>query len=347
MLATTLPTTDLTISRICLGTMGYGFQVSEEDAHAQLEYALSAGVQFWDTAEMYPVPPTSQRYGRTEEIIGRWFAKTGRRKEVVLASKIAGPNRYVHLRGGTNTFSAENILAAIDESLKRLQTDYIDLYQLHWPERNVPMFGIRGYRHNPEEIMLPMQETMRGLATALQQGKIRAVGLSNETPWGTMEFLRLAAQDQLLPVMATVQNAYNLLNRHYEIGMAEVSMREKIPLLAYSPLGYGVLGGRYVGGAVPKGGRFDMHPDFAVRYHLPHVAAVTQEYADLAKNFGMSLATMSLAFVRMQPFVLSTIIGASNLDQLKEDIASIDTTLSDEQIAAIDAIHERHPNLVA
>lgn len=347
MLTTTLPTTDLSISRICLGTMGYGFQVSEADAHAQLEYALSTGVNFWDTAEMYPVPPTPERYGHTEEIIGRWFTKTGRRKDVVLASKIAGPNRYTHLRGGTHTFSADNILTAIDESLKRLQTDYIDLYQLHWPERNVPMFGVRGYRHIPEETITQMLDTLRGLATAVQQGKIRAIGLSNETPWGTIEFLRLAAQDQGLPVMATVQNAYNLLNRHYEIGMAEVSMRENIPLLAYSPLGYGVLGGRYLGGAVPKGGRFDMHPDFAVRYHFPHVAAVTQEYADLAKTFGMSLATMSLAFVRMQPFVLSTIIGASTLDQLTEDIASINTTLSDEQLAAIDAIHERHPNLVA
>lgn len=345
MKTTTLSGTDVIVSTVCLGTMGYGFQVSEADAHEQMSYALDHGVSFWDTAEMYPVPPTPERYGHTESILGRWFQKTGRRKDVFLASKIAGPNRYIHIRGGTHQFSQENIISAVDESLVRLHTDVIDLYQLHWPERNVPMFGQRNYVHQSDEKMTPLVETLRALATVIQSGKVRFVGLSNETPWGTMEFLRIARAEGL-PIMVSVQNAYSLLNRHYELSMAEISMREGIKLLAYSPLGYGVLGGRYFEN-IPLGSRPDLHPEFAVRYRSGTSLAVAKLYSDLATKNGMSLATMALAFVRAQPFVVSTIIGASSMDQLREDIASVDVTLSADLVREINEIHEMYPNIVA
>ncbi len=337
---------DVIVSKICLGTMGYGFQVSEEDAHEQMTYALDHGVTFWDTAEMYPVPPTPERYGHTESILGRWFQKTGRRKDVVLASKIAGPNRYIHIRGGTHQFSQQNIVSAVDESLARLQTDVIDLYQLHWPERTVPMFGQRNYVHDSDEQMTPLVETLRALATVIQSGKVRFIGLSNETPWGTMEFLRIARAEGL-PIMVSVQNAYSLLNRHYELSMAEVSMREGIGLLAYSPLGYGVLGGRYCDGNIPKGSRADIHPAFALRYRTGLPLQIAQQYKTLAEKHGMTLPTMALAFVRAQPFVVSTIIGASSMDQLREDIASVDVTLSPDLMREINEIHEKYPNIVA
>lgn len=338
---------DLKVSTICLGTMGFGDQVSESDAHAQLDMALAMGVTFWDTAEMYSVPPKAETYGATETILGKWFERNGKRDQVVLASKVFGPGRYEHVRGGNPHLDRENIRAALEGSLQRLQTDYLDLYQLHWPERSFnACFGTRGFVMGDESEAVAIEETLEVLQELHASGKVRYFGLSNETPWGTMEFLRLA-REKHLPVMVSVQNVYNLLNRHYEIGMAEVSLRESIPLLAYSPLGFGVLGGRYFDGNFPEGGRFTRHPDFSLRYRQDHVMEVAKQYADLAQEHGLSLAQMSLAFINQQPFVGATIIGASNLDQLKEDIESVDITLSDELLGKIEVIHERFPNLVA
>ncbi len=344
---TTLPNSDLKVSKICLGTMGFGDQVSEEDAHGQMDMALDMGVNFFDTAEMYAVPPKAETYGATEEILGRWFAKTGKRKELILASKVFGPGRYSHVRDGDLHLDRKNIVPALDESLKRLQTDMIDLYQLHWPERSFNgAFGQRGFEMDDESSAVPIEETLEVLKEIHASGKVRYFGLSNETPWGTMKFLRLAREKDL-PVMVSVQNPYSLLNRHYEIGMAEVSLREEIPLLAYSPLGFGVLGGRYFDGNFPEGGRFTRHPDFADRYRQEHVMEISKKYAELAESFEMSLAQMSLAFVNQQPFVASNIIGASNLDQLKENIESFNAVLNEEQMSLINDLHELYPNPVA
>lgn len=326
--------------------MGYGDQISAEHAHEQMDYAVAHGVNFWDTAEMYPVPPKAETYSRTETIIGEWFAKTGKRSEVVLATKVLGPGRYPHVRDGDNRLNAKNISAAVDASLERLQTDYIDLYQLHWPDRNVNAFGVRGYAHDADEQMTPIVETLEALQEQVNAGKIRQVGLSNETPWGTIEFLRLA-EEKGLPRMVSVQNVYNLLNRHYELGMAEVSSREDIGLLAYSPLGFGVLGGRYLDGGKPEGGRFVCHPTFVARYRQEHIEPIIKEYKALAEEYGLSIAQLSLAFVNQQSFVTSNIMGASNLDQLKENIESIDIELSDDVVKGLNKIHERYPNPVS
>ncbi len=341
---TTLSTTDLRVSKICLGTMSYGDQLGEAEAFAQLDYALSNGVNFIDTAEMYPVPPSDDKYGRTEEIIGTWIEKSGKRKDIVLATKVLGPGRYPTIRTGGQRLDKANILKAVEDSLKRLKTDYFDLYQLHWPDRNVNYFGERGYVHRPEREETPIEETLEALDAIVKSGKVRYVGLSNETPWGTMEFLRLAAEKNF-PRMVSVQNVYNLINRHYEIAMAEVSMRSEIGLLAYSPLAYGVLGGRYLRGGKPKGGRFTMHQNFVPRYRLPQAEAVTKLYFDLAAQHGLTLAQMSLAFVNSQPFVTSNIIGASSMEQLRENIESIDLVLSADVRKAIDQIQELHPNI--
>lgn len=341
MYYTTLSNTDLNVSTICLGTMGYGRQVTEADAFKQMDTAIERGVNFFDTAEMYPVPPDMEFAGRTEEIIGRWLRQSGKRKEIVLATKVSGPGRYRvdhHLR-------KDCIETCVDASLKRLQTDVVDLYQLHWPDRNVQMFGVRGYKHSEDEVMTPIAETLKALDDMITSGKIRHVGLSNETPWGTMEFLRLS-KELGLPRMVSVQNVYSVINRHYDIGMAEVSMRENIGLLAYSPLGYGILGGHYFDG-FPKGSRPDVHPEFAVRYRSPAMLKIAEEYAALGKKYDLTLAQLSLAFVRQQPFVTSTIIGASTLQQLEEDIGSVDVILTEEVLSSIDALHEKYPNRVA
>ncbi|WP_298508786.1 NADP(H)-dependent aldo-keto reductase [uncultured Kordia sp.] len=338
---TKIPHTDIKVSKICLGTMTWGNQNTEAEGHEQMDYAFEQGVNFFDTAELYPVPATAETYAETERIIGTWFKKTGNRDKVVLASKIAGPGDYTaHIR--TNGFSPEAIKDAVENSLQRLQTDYLDLYQLHWPERQANFFGQRDYKHNPND---PWQdnfnESLHALDGLIKEGKIRQVGISNETPWGTMRYLEESKKG--LPRMVTIQNAYSLLCRSFETSLAEVSMREGIGLMAYSPLGFGVLSGKYLGGNLPEGSRLTLFPRFA-RYSGKEATEATQQYYDLAKKHGLSLAQMSLAFINQQPFVTGNIIGASKMEQLKENIASIDVELSQEVIDGINEIHNSIPN---
>lgn len=341
---TTLPTTDIRVSRACLGTMSFGAHVSEATAFEVMDQALARGVNFFDTAEMYPVPPSPATYGNTESIIGRWLRSRQTRDKVVLATKVAGPRMGRNwIREGENRLDRKNIFAAVDGSLTRLQTDLIDLYQIHWPDRNLPTFGERGFVHDPHEEMTPIAETLGVLQELQRAGKIRHIGISNESPWGTLEYLRLA-KEQGLPRAVTVQNNYSLLTRTYDIAMAEVSHRENIGLLAYSPLGYGVLGGRYLNGQLPAGGRLTVYPDFAARYRLPHVEALVKKYADLAASHGLTLPQLALAFVCSRSFLTSAIIGPSTVEQLTEDVDALAITLSPEILAAIEAIHEQCPN---
>ncbi|MEL7270322.1 MAG: aldo/keto reductase [Bacteroidota bacterium] len=340
---TRIPHTDIRISKICLGTMTYGRQNSEEEGHAQMDYALDQGINFFDTAELYPIPAKKELYAVTEEIIGTWFKKTGNRDKVVLASKIVGRAEFTkHIR--TTGFTKDSLISAVDGSLKRLQTDYIDLYQLHWPERNTNYFGQRGYDAHAvdlwEDNIHQVLETLRDLVS---EGKIRHVGLSNETPWGTMRFLEESKVHQSLPRMRTVQNPYSLLNRLFEVGLSEISQREGCGLLAYSPLGFGVLSGKYLGEIQPRKGRITLFPGYN-RYSGENSVTATRRYQELAQAHGLSLAQMALAFVNTRPFLTSNIIGATTMDQLKENIGSIDISLSDEVLEGIEAIHADIPN---
>lgn len=339
---TTLPKTDIKVSKICLGSMTWGNQNTEAEGHLQLDYAFDQGVNFIDTAELYPVPATAETQGRTSKIIGSWLQKTGRRDKVILASKIAGPGDYTaHIR--TTGFSPQSIKDAVDTELTRLQTDYIDLYQLHWPERQTNTFGIRDYKHNTQD---PWQdnfnEILQTLDTIIKSGKVRHVGLSNEKAWGTMRYLE-ESKTHDLPRMKTIQNAYSLLNRVFEGDMAEVSLRENIGLLAYSPMAFGVLSGKYIEGNAADNARLKLFPRFA-RYSSEQSTEATKQYLELAKANNLSLAQMSLAFVNQQPFVTSNIIGATNLEQLKENIASIDIELNADILAKINTIHAVIPN---
>jgi len=335
--------TDIKVSAICLGTMTFGEQNSEAEAHEQLDYAVAEGVNFIDTAEMYPVPPGAETYGRTEEYIGTWLNKRGNRDQVILASKVAGPARDLsYLRHGQARLDRPNIEAALDGSLKRLQTDYIDLYQLHWPDRPTNFFGQLGYQHQAGADGVPIEETLRVLADLVQSGKVRHVGLSNETPWGAMEFLRLAEQCGL-PRVVSIQNPYSLLNRSFEIGLAEVAHREDCGLLAYSPLGFGVLSGKYLNGQRPADGRITLFERFS-RYSNPQVEAATQAYVDLAHRHGLDPAQMALAYVTSRPFLTSNIIGATTQAQLHSNLASVELKLDEEVLMGIEAIHQQHPN---
>jgi len=340
---TRLPNTNIRVSKICLGTMTWGRQNSEEQGYEQMSYALDQGVNFFDTAELYPIPAKKELYAVTEEIIGNWFKKTGNRDKVVLASKIAGPGDYTkHIR--TTGFSRDAIITAVEGSLKRLQTDYIDLYQLHWPERNTNFFGQRGYNADKpdfwEDNIHQILETLRDL---VKEGKIREVGLSNENPWGVMRFLEESKVHDNLPRMISIQNPYNLLNRLFEVGLSEISIREKVGLLPYSPLGFGVLSGKYLGGKKPRKGRVTLFPNYD-RYSNDKSVEATQKYFDLATEHGLSLTQMSLAFVNTRAFVTSNIIGATTMEQLKENIASIYIDLSDEVQQGIADIHNEIPN---
>ncbi|MCY4642508.1 MAG: NADP(H)-dependent aldo-keto reductase [Gammaproteobacteria bacterium] len=331
----------LKVSRICLGTMTFGEQNTEAEAHAQLEFALSRGVNFIDTAEMYPVPPHEETQGRTEQYIGTWLAKTGRRDEVILASKVSGPGMMPYLRDGPQ-LTPEHIRAALEASLKRLQTDYVDLYQVHWPARNTNYFDQLGYQHSDEDQAIAIEDTYACLVEAVEQGKVRYIGVSNETPWGVMQYQNLALS-RTWPGIISIQNPYSLLNRTYEIGLAEISHRENIGLLAYSPLGFGVLTGKYVEGSASPDARLSRY-DYFIRYTNDQAVRATRAYVDLARQCGYTPTGMALAFVNSRPFVAANIIGATSLDQLAEDVDSIDLVLSEEILKKIEQIHCRQPN---
>jgi len=338
--------TGLDVSLICLGTMTWGSQNSEAEAHAQLDYALGEGVNFIDTAEGYPVTPVSREtQGRTEEYIGSWIAKRGKRDDFILATKVAGPSRDSArvFRGGNNRLDRRNIEQAIDDSLRRLRTDYVDLYQVHWPDRPVPSFGDRGLADVTDSAaVIPIEETLGALADLVTAGKVRHIGVSNETPWGLSEYLRLN-RDAGLPRVASIQNAYNLLNRVFEIGLTEYALREEVSLLAYSPLAGGNLTGKYLGGIVPPGSRRDVAKQFR-RYDLPGQPLASARYVAIAHAFGLDPAQLALAFVNSRAFVTSNIIGATSLEQLAVDIASVDVTLPEEALRAIEAVHRELPD---
>jgi aryl-alcohol dehydrogenase-like predicted oxidoreductase len=333
--------TDLRVSAICLGTMTWGRQNSEADGHAQMDYALEHGVNFWDTAEMYPVPPAEERFGDTERIIGSWFTRRGKRDKVILATKIIGPDsRFKTIRGGGNRFDRRNITAAIDASLARLRTDYIDLYQLHWPERTVNAFGRLLYEHRANEAFTPFEEVLGVLADAMKAGKIRHVGLSNETAWGAMRWLK-AAENGAGPRMASIQNCYHLMNRMFEVGLAEVAIREQCGLLAFSPMAMGTLSGKYLDGARPAGARMTLFPNFP-RYMAPRAQEATAAHVALARKHGLDPAQMALAWVTGREFVTATIIGATTMDQLRSNIASANLKLSPDLLKEIEELHRTY-----
>ncbi|HSW12790.1 MAG TPA: NADP(H)-dependent aldo-keto reductase [Solimonas sp.] len=331
--------TGLQVSEICLGTMTWGEQNSEDQAHEQMDYAVAQGINFFDAAEMYPVPPRPETQGRTEQYIGSWFRKTGRRKDIILATKVTGPGLFPYLRGGTRLDRA-SVLSACEDNLRRLQTDYIDLYQIHWPQRPTNYFGTLGYEHRDEESPVPIEETLDALGELVRQGKVRHVGISNETPWGMGEYLRLH-REKNLPRIASIQNPYSLLNRSFEIGLAEFAHREDVSLLAYSPLAFGVLSGKYLNGARPADGRISLFSRFT-RYTSEQAELAAREYVALAQQHGLDPAQMALAYVNTRPFMTSTIIGATTMAQLKSDIGSKDVVLSRGVLKALEEIHHRH-----
>lgn len=339
---TSLPNTNIKVSKICLGTMTWGNQNTEAEGFSQMDYALERGVNFFDTAELYPVPATKETQGQTSKIIGNWLKKSNNRDKVILASKIAGPGDYTaHIR--TTGFGGTSIQEAIELELKRLQTDYIDLYQLHWPERHTNTFGVRDFKPSSNDPWLDnFNEVLHELNNLVKAGKIRAYGLSNEKGWGTMRYAEEVRKDNL-PKISTIQNAYSLLNRVFEGDLAEISLRENIGLLAYSPLAFGVLSGKYIKGTAADNARLNLFPRFA-RYSSAQSTEATKQYLDLANDIGISLTTLSLAFVNQRPFVTSNIIGATNLEQLEENINSIETKLSEDTLARINEIHAKIPN---
>ena len=335
--------TDITVSALCLGTMTWGEQNTEAEGHAQMDYALDQGINFIDTAEMYAVPPRAETYGKTEEIIGTWLKARGSRDRIVLATKVVGPgSRFPHIRDGQPRLDRKNLIEALDGSLRRLQTDYVDLYQLHWPDRMTNMFGQLGYTHDPEETTTPVEETLGVLDEFVRAGKVRHIGLSNDTPWGVMRFLHLAEVRGWSRVVS-VQNPYSLLNRSFEVGLAECAMREQCGLLAYSPMAGGALSGKYLNGARPAGARMTLFSQFS-RYDNPQGHQATARYVDLAGRHGLDPAQMALAFVTSQPFVTSNIIGATSMEQLHSDIASADLRLPEDVLADIEVVQAEIPN---
>ncbi|WP_349926877.1 NADP(H)-dependent aldo-keto reductase [Acinetobacter sp. A1-4-2] len=341
-----LANTGILVPEICLGTMTFGEQNTQAEAFQQLEYALDQGLFFWDTAEMYPVPPKPETQGATETILGNWIAQRGQRDQLFIASKIAGPSQGgSHIRDGQTRFTAAEISSAIDGSLKRLQSDYIDLYQLHWPQRPTNFFGKLGYgnteAYNQQQVTA-LEETLSALSDEIKKGRIRYIGLSNETPWGTLKFLHLA-EKLGLKKFVSVQNPYSLLNRTYEIGMSEIAHYENVGLLAYSPLAFGYLTGKFRHGARPANARVSLFSRFS-RYSNPESEWATEQYAQLAERHGLTLTQLALAFIKQQFFVTSTIIGATNLDQLKENIQAFDIDLSVEVLQGIEDIHRQQPN---
>ena len=338
-----LGNTDLNVSTICLGTMTWGEQNTQKEGFEQMDYAFSNGVNFWDTAEIYSIPMREETYGETEKIIGNWFEKSKKRKEVILATKVCGNTSNKYIRGGGNNFGKKKIGLALEESLKRLKTDYIDLYQLHWPERNTNFFGKLGYEHDDSNEWTQFEDILSDLKKFIDEGKIRHIGLSNETPWGLFKFLELS-KNRNLPRMLSVQNPYNLLNRTYEVGLAEMSVREKTGLLAYSPLACGYLTGKYRNNQMPKGSRIELHKDFWTRYNKPNTDKAIDAYYEIAQKYKLDLAQMSLKFLEIQPFVTSVIIGATTMDQLKTNVESVNINLTNEIIEKINEVQKVYPN---
>ncbi len=343
-----LGNTQIDVSVICLGTMTFGEQNSQEEAFNQMDYALERGVNFFDTAELYAVMPRKETYGKTEEIIGNWFQERKNREKIILASKIASKSEDdLHwIREGSKYlgFDKKNINAAIDNSLLRLKTDYIDLYQLHWPERKVPKFGVLDFEYDPnDDDWTAIEEVLENLNELVKKGKIRYIGLSNETPWGVMKFLELS-KEKNLPRVMSIQNVYSLVNRVFDIANSEVSIREKCGLLAYSPLAGGRLSGKYIGNKKPKNARYTIWPRRFSRHHTKRGEIAVESYFKLAKRFGIPASTFANSFVNNRPFVTSNIIGATTMKQLKENIDSIDVTLPKEILVEIENIHLSDPN---
>ena len=336
-----LGNTDLNVSTICLGTMTWGEQNTQNEAFEQMDYSLDNGVNFWDTAELYAVPPKAETYGHTETIIGNWFEKTKKRKDVILASKVGGPSRK-YMRNGENSFTGKNLENALHGSLKRLKTDYIDLYQLHWPERNVNNFGRLGYEHK-ENDWNKFEDVLENLKKFIEEGKIRYVGLSNETPWGVMNYLQLS-KDKDLPRMMSIQNPYSLLNRSYEVGLAEVSIRENIGCLSYSPLASGYLTGKYRNKQFPKGSRMERDFDFWTRYRKPNMEEAVEDYYKISQKFDLDMSQMSIKFCEVQDFMTSVIIGATTMEQLKTNVESVKVNLDSEVIKEINNVQKKYPN---
>jgi aryl-alcohol dehydrogenase-like predicted oxidoreductase len=343
-----LGNSDLHVSEVCLGSMTWGQQNTEAEGHAQLDYAISRGINFIDTAEMYAVPVRAETYGATERIIGSWLRKKGAafREKVVIATKCAGPSRNAKdvtwVRDDLRPFSRADIRRGVEQSLKRLQTEYIDLYQLHWPARNVPIFGAQFFDAALERESIALEETLQALADEIKAGRVRHIGVSNESPWGLMHALRLS-EDKALPRVQTIQNAHNLLNRVFEHGLAEVAYREQVGLLAYSPLAFGHLTGKYAR-ETPTESRFALFPQISARYGKPNVRAASEAYATLAAERGLTPTQLALAFCKSRFFVASTIIGATTLPQLQENIAAFDVSLDAETLSSIDALHLRFTN---
>lgn len=341
----TIPRTDLKVSKICIGSMNWGQQNDESQAHEQLDYATTHGVNFIDTAEVYPIPPDPAKQGTTERYIGSWLKKRGRRDDLVIASKVGGifQSGSIRTRDASKGLTRENILKAIDGTLGRLRTDHVDVYQVHVPDRRTNFFGARGFESLKDETVPSVEETLGGLAEVVKSGKARYVGVSNETPWGVMEYL-CAAREKNLPRIVTIQNQYDLTNRTFEIGLSELCVREGIGLLAYSPLGGGALSGKYLGGAMPAGARHTLWERNRERYNGAHVQAGIQAYVDLANKHGLDPAQMALSFVNERPFVSATIIGCTSMEQLKTDIASADLKLSDDVLKDIADVYKRIPD---
>lgn len=339
---TILPNTDIQVSNICLGTMTFGKQNTEAEGHQQIDYALGQGINFIDTAEMYPVPSQEPTYGHTEKIIGNWLKKTGKRDQVILASKIAGANRGLPFIREDLGFNEKTIRESVEKSLVRLQTDYIDLYQLHWPERKVNFFGQRGFTVQEDDWQDNFRSVLEVFSGLVREGKIRHIGVSNETPWGVMRFLEESKRHGL-PKIATIQNPYSLVNRSFESTLFEVCYRENIGLLAYSPMAFGLLSGKYLKEVQDPNARLNLFPNFA-RYNSQSTREASKMYQEIADGSGLTLAQMALAFVQRQSFVTATIIGATSMDQLKEDIDSQNVVLSDATLKAIEKVQDRFPD---
>jgi aryl-alcohol dehydrogenase-like predicted oxidoreductase len=340
-----IPGTEVSVSKICLGSMNWGQQNSEAQAHEQLDYAIAQGINFIDTSEIYPIPPDPEKQGTTERYIGTWLAKRGKRDDLIIASKTSssGLIRTRRIHGDKTRYDKQNIREAIDGTLQRLQTDYLDLYQIHWPERSTNFFGPRGFERVVDEEVTPIEETLEALAEIIKAGKVRYVGVSNETPWGLTEYLRLA-REKGLPRIVTIQNQYSLTNRTFEVGLSEICLREGVGLLPYSPLGGGTLTGKYLGGAKPPQARHTLFDRNRERYNAEHIQPAIEAYVDIAKKHGLDPAQMALAFVNERSFVTSNIIGCTSMEQLKSDMASADLVLSDEVLADIAHVYKVMPD---